>query len=429
MTRRGPVRPSDPASPAADDARRVLLLDLYRTALAAVDGRRCVANALAGSAAVDTAVIAVGKAAAAMMAGAQEVLGAHLRCGFVVTAPGTASVLPADARVQVHVGDHPVPGHASLAAGAALLEFVADLPPDLPIWVLVSGGASSLIEVPLPGVTLADLETLNQWALAHNVPIGQLNGVRRRLSAVKGGRLAARLAGRSAQALLISDVPDDDPSVIGSGLIACRAGDDAPWPADLPVRLRSMLETLPAPPGATLPSTIVASLSHAMAAVEARAHALGLRVQRRGQRLEGLAVSAAADLSESLLHLTADVLLAGGETTVELPAVPGVGGRCQHLALAAAQRLQGHPDVLLLVAGTDGVDGASVDAGALVDGDTVARAALDGEDAADCLRRADAGRCLQASGDLLHTGPTLTNVGDVVIGLKMTADRARALAA
>lgn len=429
MNRRGPVRQSDPTSPAADDARRVLMLDLYRTALAAVDGRRCIANALAGTAPVDTAVIALGKAAAAMMAGARDVLGVHLCRGFVVTAPGTASVLSADARVQVLVGDHPVPGTASLAAGVALLQFLADLPSELPVCVLVSGGASSLVEAPLPGVTLSDLEALNQWALARNVPIGELNGWRRRLSAIKGGRLAARLAGRSAQAFLISDVPDDDPSVIGSGLVACRADEERPVPADLPARLQSLLATVPAPPGATLPTTLVASLSHALTAVEARAHALGLRVQRQTQRLEGLAVGAAAELAETLLHLTVDVLLAGGETTVELPATPGVGGRCQHLALSAATRLQGHPDVFLLVACTDGTDGASIDAGALVDGDTVARAALDGEEAEDCLRRADSGRCLQASGDLLHTGPTLTNVGDLVIGLRMSAERARAVAA
>jgi len=429
MNRRGPVRRSNAGSPAAEDPRRTLLLDLYRTALHAVDGRRCVADVLAQSSPVDTAVIAIGKAAAAMMAGAIDALGPHLRCGLVVTAPGTEQVLAADARVQVHLGDHPVPGPASLAAGAALARFIQMLPAELPVCVLVSGGASSLIEDPLPGVTLADLEALNQWALARNVPIGVLNSVRRRLSAIKGGRLAARLAGRSARALLISDVPGDDPTVIGSGLVACRVSTETPLPVDLPASLQALIAAVPSPPGASLPTIVVASLTQALDAIEARAQGLGLRVQRPTRRLEGLAVDAADDVSAALLKLSADVLIAGGETTVVLPATPGVGGRCQHLALAAALRLQGQSDVCLLVAGTDGTDGASVDAGAIVDGGTVARAALDDHDAEDCLRRADSGGFLHASGDLLHTGPTLTNVGDLVIGLKMTPARAWDIAA
>ena len=429
MNRRGPVRRSNAASPAGDDPRRRLLLDLYKTALSAVDGRRCVAHALAQMPRADTAVIAIGKAAAAMMAGARDALGVHLRTGFVVTAPGTEPVLVADARVHVHRGDHPVPGPASLAAGAALGQFVSTLPADLPVCVLVSGGASSLIEDPLPGVTLGDLAALNQWALARNVPISQLNGLRRRLSAIKGGRLAAQLAGRSAWALLISDVPGDDPSIIGSGLVACRAGQEAPLPADLPGRLQALFATLPTPAGATLPTTVVASLTQALDAIEARAHALGMTVQRQAHRVEGLAVRAATELAASLLNLTADVLIAGGETTVVLPTTPGVGGRCQHLALAAALPLQGRADVSLLIAGSDGIDGASVDAGAIVDGGTLERAALESLDADDCLRRADSGAFLHASGDLLHTGPTLTNVGDLMIGLKMTAARAEAIAA
>jgi len=286
-----------------------------------------------------------------------------------------------------------------------------------------------LIEDPLPGVTLGDLEALNQWALARNVPIGQLNGLRRRLSAIKGGRLAAQLAGRPAWALLISDVPGDDPSVIGSGLVACRLGEEGPLPADLPARLHTLFASVPSWAGATLPTTVVASLTQALDAIEARAQALGLTVQRQAHRVEGLAVNAATDLAASLSNLTADVLIAGGETTVELPTTPGVGGRCQHLALAAALHLQGRSDVSLLIAGSDGIDGASVDAGAIVDGGTLARAALESLDADDCLRRADSGAFLHASGDLLHTGPTLTNVGDLVIGLKMTAARAEDLAA
>jgi hydroxypyruvate reductase len=113
-----------------------------------------------------------------------------------------------------------------------------------------------------------------------------------------------------------------------------------------------------------------------------------------------------------------DLYLAGGETTVELPPSPGRGGRNQHLALAAALRLAGEPDLLLLAAGTDGTDGSTEDAGALVDGTTVERAAALGLDASDCLARADSGRLLAETGDLVHMGPTGTNVGDLLLGLR-----------
>jgi glycerate 2-kinase len=414
------LRPEIPTPTAAPSAR-ALLIRLYRQALEAVDGRTVMARAASGSAPRDTAVIALGKAAGPMLAGACDVLGAHCVSAFVVTT-AAAPVESCAAAIHWHVGDHPIPGERSLAAGEALAAYLAALPAERPVWVLVSGGASSLVEQLLPGVTLSQLQQLTQWALAHDVPIRDVNALRRRLSALKDGRLAARLAGRPAQAFVLSDVPGDDPSVVGSGLVAARTPSAGGLAPDWPAALLAGLGTSPPPLGATLPVQIVGTLADALAAVERAARAAGLTVERVAERIDGPVAAAGTAWAERLAGTRADLLVAGGETTVALPPAPGTGGRCQHLALAAAVAMQGSADRWVLAAGTDGIDGASEDAGAVVDGGTVQRAALEGFDARACLTAANAGPCLEASGDLLHTGPTATNVGDLVLGLR--TDRA-----
>ena len=157
----------------------------------------------------------------------------------------------------------------------------------------------------------------------------------------------------------------------------------------------------------------------------AASHALSVHAPRR--RFADSAVRLAARCAHELSLQPVQVCVWGGESTVTLPANPGRGGRNQHLALAAARLIAGHPELLLLAVGTDGSDGVTEDAGALVDADTCARVALAELDADACLQRADAAAALGASGDLVHTGPTGTNVGDLVIGLKLTLDAARAL--
>jgi glycerate 2-kinase len=270
---------------------------------------------------------------------------------------------------------------------------------------LVSGGASSLVEVPAEGATLADLAALTRLSFSSGMAIGELNARRAALSCIKGGRLAARLAGREARALFVSDVPEDDPRVIGSGLMG------------------------PAPGGDRVERLVVASVDHAVAAVAARAAQLGLHVQASSARFAGGAERLAARFAHELHLGEAQLRVWGGESTVELPPQPGRGGRNQHLALAAARLISGRDELLLLAAGTDGSDGVTDDAGALVDAETCARISLAQLDADDCLAQADSARALAASGDLLHTGPTGTNVGDLVVGLKLSAQAAEALGA
>src|SRR5437763_1767105 len=155
---------------------------------------------------------------------------------------------------------------------------------------------------------------------------------------------------------------------------------------------------------------------------------LGLTVQSPARRFEGDAARLAARFAHELCLTSAQLCVWGGESTVQVPPHPGRGGRNQHLALAAARLLAGHADLMLLAAGTDGIDGVTEDAGALVDAETWARITLAQIDADRCLQQADSARALAASEDLVHTGPTGTNVGDLVIGLKLAADSARALA-
>jgi hydroxypyruvate reductase len=418
MMRRVPAQRPEPRPALGALTGRSLLIDLYQAALSAVDGCAAMARAARTQTLADTAVIAIGKAAPAMLAGAREVLGAHCVRAFVVTLAAQTDAVPRMSSIDCHAGDHPLPGERSLAAGAALEAFVAGLPDDLRVWVLVSGGASSLVESLVPGATLHDLQHLNRWALAHDVPITVLNALRPHLSRLKGGGLAALLAPRAAFGFVLSDVPDDDPAVVGSGLVAHAATPPGPWPAELPLDLAQRLRALPTSRSASLPTFVIGSLSQALDAAAERARALGWRVARHPARIDGAAAEAGAALARAWRTSEAEVLIGGGETTVVLPSTPGVGGRCQQLALAAAEVLAGHDDLLLLAAGSDGIDGTSPDAGAIVDGGTVARARDGGFEAADCLRRADAGSCLEASGDLLQTGPSGTNVGDLVLAVR-----------
>ena len=388
---------------ATSDPRRDLLLTLLQAGLARVDGRRCVSAALAREApAAPVYVAAVGKAAATMALGAHDALGSAIERTLIITRdPPDLGAFPRSAAPELWLAAHPVPDERSLAAGRRLVAWLDELPArGLPLF-LISGGASSLVEVLEPGLTLQDLEELTRQALASGSAIGEINAQRAACSRIKGGRLAARLAGRAARALFVSDVPDDDPRVIGSGLMG------------------------PAPGGPDhIEREVVASVDQAVAAVAARAVDWGLSVHAPSGRFADNAARLAVRFAHELLLSPAQLCVWGGESTVQLPPHPGHGGRNQHLALAAARLIAGHPDLLLLAAGTDGIDGVSDDAGALVDGDSCARLALAELDADRCLAQADSGRALAASGDLVHTGPTGTNVGDLVLGLKLSADAA-----
>jgi glycerate 2-kinase len=381
------------------DPRRQLLLELFQAGLARVEGRHCTAAALRASTRwrpLRVWTAAVGKAASAMALGAHDALGVIQERLLLITKDGH---VPSEARnlpgVEIHESSHPLPDARSIAAGERLLQWVQELPPDVAPLFLISGGASSLVEVLAPRVTLAELKRANDAGIASGVAIAELNANRRKLSRIKGGRLTAQLAGRRALALFISDVPGDDPAVIGSGILG------------------------PAAEGADhVERSVVASIDHAVAAAGEAAQGRGLSVRMAPDRFDGDARRLAVRFTHELDLYPEAIQIWGGESVVRLPADPGQGGRNQHLALAAARGIAGRRDLLLLAAGTDGTDGVSLDAGALVDGETCARIALAELDVEKCLSRADSGTALASAGDLIHTGPTGTNVGDLVIGLK-----------
>jgi glycerate 2-kinase len=340
-----------------------------------------------------------------MALGAHDALGTAIERALVITKDGhVAPQLSAIPGVEVLESSHPMPDERSLAAGARLLRWVEELPEFVDPVFLVSGGSSSLVEVLVPGTSFADLARLTAEGLATGIDIGELNARRVRHSLIKGGRLTSRLKGRSARALFISDVPGDDPRVIGSGLLG------------------------PAAEGVDrVERTVVASIDHALATVVAAAAEIGLGAEPSLRRFDGDVMRLAVRFAHELDLSTVEVRVWGGESTVQLPERPGRGGRNQHLGLAVARLIAGHPDLMLLAAGTDGTDGVTDDAGALVDAETCARLALAELDTDTCLRGADAGAALAAAGDLVHTGPTGTNVGDLVIGLKLSEDAARDL--
>jgi glycerate 2-kinase len=340
-----------------------------------------------------------------MTLGAHDALGSSLERALVITKDGhVPSELSALSAVEVLESAHPIPDERSLQAGERLLRWVDELPESVEPLFLVSGGASSLVEVLESGTSFSDLERLTARGLAEGIAIGELNARRARLSRIKGGRLTARLGGRFARVLFISDVPGDDPAVIGSGLLGPAS--------DAPDRVERV---------------VIASIDHAMEGAAAAAAELGLEVSLSPRRFDDDALRLAVRFVHELSLNSTQVWVWGGESTVQLPAHPGRGGRNQHLALAAAKFIAGQPDLMLLAAGTDGTDGATDDAGALVDAETCARLALAELDADECLRLANSGVALAATGDLIHTGPTGTNVGDLVIGLKLSAAVARTL--
>lgn len=347
-----------------------------------------------------------------MALGARDALGAAVADGLVVTGHGMAEGSPFPA----HLAGHPLPDAGSLAAGEAVRRFCADLPVEADVLVLLSGGASAMLEWPVDGVDLARLRQINTWLLASGLPIAAMNAVRIRLSRLKGGGLRSLLGTRAVLQLLISDVPGDDPAVIGSGLLLAT---DLVLPVALPDGLLSGV--LPPASYSILPTEtrLVARNADLLEALESLAVQAGYPVHRPDSALSGEAWQAGESCAQTLREGPPGVTLWGGETTVVLPAQPGRGGRNQHLALAAATRLAGCENVLLLAAGTDGIDGNSADAGALVDGGTLKRAGHAGFDAEQARIRADSGAFLAASGDLVHTGPTGTNVMDIVIGLKL----------
>ncbi len=407
-----------------DRLSRLDLMEIYQAAVQAVNGRSAVVERLRQSTvAGNVSLVAVGKAAQSMADGAREVLGARISRGLVISKQGhlDRTRFPKTGWSLME-GGHPIPNSGSLAAGDRLIEFFS-VTDDTSLLLLISGGASSLVECPVEGVDEDFLVSANAWLLGSGLAIDDINRVRKGLSRIKGGGLLNWIGDRPLRALAISDVPGDLPGVIGSGLLVPEPELAAGLQKlELPEWLRMPLEK-----GSKERQTqqrvgpqieIVANLDRAKQSAADKARAMGYPVQVAAEFIQGDAAVNGRRIAEVLLQGDPGVSIWGGETTVMLPPQPGRGGRNQHLALAAAQQLSGSENVWLLSVGTDGTDGPTEDAGALVDGRTVGRAQQEGLDADLMLQAADAGSLLEVTGDLISSGPTGTNVMDLIIGLK-----------
>ena len=402
-------------------ALRDTLLQLYPAALNAVRGDIVVKKALTNIAKFKENkqqayhLLAIGKAAEAMSLGAVEQLDAQLKTGLIISKHGHfKSHLLSDPRFHCIEADHPIPAKQSLIAGRRLIQYLQQLPNDAHCLVLISGGASSLAEVLQKGWRLDDLQEINQYLLENAYPIEQINAVRCQLSKIKAGGLWRYLDKKHVTCLMISDVEGDNPAVIGSGLLFPS---NAQIPSALPSKWLTRFNPDTALHAPDFYWKIIATLNHAKQAVATTAINMGYRVKVDDNFLHGDAATIATECAKQLKQTEVDIIIWGGETTVNLPKNPPKGGRNQHFALAAAIELAGSHCALISV-GTDGSDGTTEATGAIVDGQTLARGTQKGLSATQHLKQSDAYAFLKAMDALIITGTTGTNVMDIVIGIK-----------
>jgi glycerate 2-kinase len=415
-----------------DADARALLRDLFDAALAAARPATCLAPYIDGLKPPKgrTVVIGAGKASAAM-ARALEDRWPHPLEGLVVTRYGYGETCK---RIEIVEAAHPVPDEKGRAAAGRILDMVKGLTVDDLVLCLISGGASALLALPAPGLTLADKQDVNRALLKSGAHIGEMNTVRKHLSVIKGGRLAMTAYPAHVLSWLISDVPNDDPGVIGSGptvfdrttfadalavLAKYKIAPPAAVLAHLQAGAAGKIEETPKPGDSRLAhveTIMVATPRRSLDAAASLAKARGLEVLMLGDNLEGEARELGATHARQALDIAArsdkpTVVLSGGETTVTVRG-KGRGGRNVEYLMAEAIAAGGSPRVWGLAADTDGVDGAEDIAGALFTPDTLTRAKAKGRDPQAMLDDNDGHGFFQLLGDSLVTGPTRTNVND-----------------
>jgi glycerate 2-kinase len=421
-------------------------LAIAKAGIAAADPSRAVTNAFRSSA-VDrwlghrrdsVHVVALGKGAASMTGAAVERLGPRFAGGISVV-PGLGGSAPAG--VDFLVGSHPLPTSASFHAGESLLAYVGRLSPADRVLFLLSGGGSSLAEAPAGGLGLSAVRRTTEALLASGAPIAGVNVVRRHLSALKGGRLAAASRAGRHFTFAISDVVGDRPEEIASGPTvadpttfadAMEAVDQYRLADRLPLEVLTHLregvegrwpETVkPGDPALRRGRfQLVATNLTALRGAANEARRRGYRPTVLPGHLAGETIPSAWVFADRLLRSPGDrpvAVLAGGETSVTLPAHPGKGGRNQEFALASAVAIAGHRGVGVLSIGTDGIDGPTDAAGGFVDWTTGGKAERLGVPIASALAGHTSYDALERLGGLVRTGPTGTNVMDLHVGLR-----------
>jgi glycerate 2-kinase len=413
----------------SDDTARMLLRSMFDAAIAAAQPALCLPRYLPARPAGRTIVIGAGKASAAMASVVEQHWDGELE-GLVVTRYGYA--VPCE-RIEIVEAAHPVPDAAGNRAAQRILQLVEGLTSDDLVLCLISGGGSALLSLPAPGITIEEKQAVNRALLASGATISEMNCVRRHLSAIKGGRLAAACAPAQVVTLLISDVPGDDPIDIASGPTAPdpTSCDDAlavlkRYGIDVPAGVLAVLtsgagESIK-PGDARIAGADLRMIATPLMALEAGAaiaRAAGLPTHVLGDSIEGEARDVGMVMAGIVQHVASHgapfqapcVLLSGGETTVTVRG-DGCGGRNVEFLLSLGVALNGRPGVYALAGDTDGVDGQADIAGALLLPDTLARARGRGMHARAHLDNNDGHGFFKALGDSVVTGPTLTNVND-----------------
>jgi glycerate 2-kinase len=409
---------------------KAFLTSIFEAAVAAADPERTIRNHLPAKPKGRTIVIGAGKGSAQMAAAFEKAWDGPIE-GLVVTRYGYAA--PCD-RIEIIEAAHPVPDKAGLTASKRLLEKVSGLTADDLVVALISGGGSALLPSPAPGLTLADEIAVNEALLASGAPIAAMNTIRKHISTVKGGRLAAAAWPAKVVSLVVSDIPGDNPALVASGPTIPDAESRADalnfvsvYGMKLPDAVMAHLDSLAAeaprpddPRFAGNEVHVIASAAVSLEAAAAEAKRQGIEAVILSDSIEGEArevgsvhAALAREVAAKNRPFSKPVLiLSGGETTVTLRA-KGKGGRNSEFLLAFAIGINGFEGIHALAADTDGIDGSENNAGAFADGSTVMRMRAGGVDAKALLAGNNAWTAFNAVDDLFAPGPTGTNVNDL----------------
>lgn len=414
---------------------KTLLTSIFNAAVAAADPEKTIRNHLPAKPKGRTIVIGAGKGSAQMAAAFEKVWDGPID-GLVVTRYGYGAKCE---RIEIIEAAHPVPDAAGLEASRRLLEKVRGLTADDLVVALISGGGSALLPSPAPGLTLADEIAVNEALLASGAPIAAMNTIRKHVSTIKGGRLAAAAHPARVVSLVVSDIPGDNPALVASGptvpdtgsredALASIAAYGMKLPDAVMAHIQSPAADAPRPDdphfaGNEVHLTASAGVSLEAAAAEARrqgieAVILSDAIEGEAREVGGVHAAIAREVATRNRPFAKPVLiLSGGETTVTLRApidgIKGKGGRNSEFLLAFAIGIDGVDGIHALAADTDGIDGSENNAGAFADGSTVSRMRVVGVDAKAMLAGNNAWTAFNAVGDLFVPGPTGTNVNDL----------------
>jgi len=399
---------------------RELLVMLYETALDAADGRYlvnqwCQSNQCEKS---FSHCIAIGKASAAMLQGALDQQHSIKKSLLICPPSKISRQIKKNKNIHCLASSHPVPDERSIEAGEQLIRFMSSLEPGDEILFLISGGTSSLVEVPEDSITLEQIQQINHYLLSSGKDIHQVNRWRQKFSKIKGGGLLNWISSSSVTQLLLSDVKQDMPEIIGSGLLVHSSAktEQDEYLSALVAALENGKEQRQT--GVQVATHIIGNINLAMQAAHQAAQDEGLASVIHDEFLEGDACEMADKLYTELINAAPGIHIWGGETTVCLPEKPGIGGRNQTLALAFAKNISDVPGLHLLAAGTDGDDGNSNCAGGVVSMLTSQQAKKMGFDIQQEINKANAALVLMATDHPLLAAHSNTNVMDIVIAYK-----------